>query len=566
MSPSLNALFTWLDAKPAHYWAVAGICYALLLAAAWIADAPARRFLRWLRSPWVFAALLALTLLAFRWPGVMQNVQLLDPDESQMLAGAITLRHDPVFWRSVDGTTAGPLDDYVLMLPKLLGERIDFTTGRLVALGLTWIALVTGWLALRRVLDERLARLGILPALTFFAFSSFWNFVQYTSEILSIALLGVALWLLLEVRRAATTHRPVGPRLLAAGVCLGAIPFAKLQAVPMGAWLGLAGLIFAWRAAPAWKGKLRLAGLLIGGALIVPAFFMAMVLASHLLADFWQMYVLNNLAYAKTHPVPFFTMLGRLFQLGQGGQGFNPFFIPLLSVLAIGTIAACLAPKPLRGPLGLFAGFALVSLYAVVDPGREYMHYLQFLVLPATLLAATVTGAACACGPAVQRTWLRAMLLVLFFLGTLTPQIVWRARQTPDFLGHYQATRERGISETARRILAHARPGDTLTVWGWMPCYYVETGLPQATRDAQTCRQIEPGDQRDYYRERFLRDLERARPAVFVDAVGGDNFGYTNRATQAHETFAPLRDFIAAHYRLVADREGSRVYLRRDRN
>ncbi len=56
---------------------------------------------------WKWWLVAALTMLAFRWPVVWTPHQL-NPDESQLIAGAITLRHDPVFWRSVDGSTAGP--------------------------------------------------------------------------------------------------------------------------------------------------------------------------------------------------------------------------------------------------------------------------------------------------------------------------------------------------------------------------------------------------------------------------------------------------------------------------
>jgi len=95
--------------------------------------------------------------------------------------------------------------------------------------------------------------------------------------------------------------------------------------------------------------------------------------------------------------------------------------------------------------------------------------------------------------------------------------------------------------------------------------FWVETGLLQATRDGQTSRQIELHPRRGYYRTRFLQDLVRARPPVFVDAVGPGNFVYEDRAQDGQETFPELRDYIAGNYHLVRDVEGSRVYVRNDR-
>ena len=76
---------------------------------------------------------------------------------------------------------------------------------------------------------------------------------------------------------------------------------------------------------------------------------------------------------------------------------------------------------------------------------------------------------------------------------------------------------------------------------------------------------MDPYRFRDYFRARYLRDLSRTRPPVFVDAVGVGNFVYENRAKSAHETFPELRDYIGDNYHLVQDVEGSRVYVRNDR-
>src|SRR3954466_15833933 len=63
---------------------------------------------------WRWWALAAAVLICFRWPMLWVRHEL-NVDESQLIAGAITLRHDPVFWRSVDGGTAGPIDFYPLL-------------------------------------------------------------------------------------------------------------------------------------------------------------------------------------------------------------------------------------------------------------------------------------------------------------------------------------------------------------------------------------------------------------------------------------------------------------------
>ena len=79
-----------------------------------------------------YCFLLGFSVLLFRWPTF--SLMECDPDESQAIAGAMRLAQDPVFWRSIDGTTHGPLLYYPLLLPKMIGLNIDYGAARLVGL------------------------------------------------------------------------------------------------------------------------------------------------------------------------------------------------------------------------------------------------------------------------------------------------------------------------------------------------------------------------------------------------------------------------------------------------
>src|SRR5689334_20995257 len=100
----LTSLFNWLDGHPQAYWAGALAATAALpgwMALEWrrAARGKAGRF-----AGAGFAGMLLLFLVAWRWPFLLCAHEY-NPDESQFVAGALTLAHDPVFWRSVDGTT-----------------------------------------------------------------------------------------------------------------------------------------------------------------------------------------------------------------------------------------------------------------------------------------------------------------------------------------------------------------------------------------------------------------------------------------------------------------------------
>src|ERR1019366_6860657 len=159
----------------------------LLLAIAWS--------LRTSREPeasaglgWRWWALAAVTLLCFRWPMLWVQHQL-NPDESQLIAGALTLRHDPVFWRSVDGGTAGPVDYYPLLPAAWADGFSSYAVARLIALATAFATVVFAGEALALEAGAALARVAVLPALAAIAFTTYPEFVHYSTELMPALLL-----------------------------------------------------------------------------------------------------------------------------------------------------------------------------------------------------------------------------------------------------------------------------------------------------------------------------------------------------------------------------------------
>ncbi|HTX65260.1 MAG TPA: hypothetical protein VMD31_05790, partial [Opitutaceae bacterium] len=161
------------------------------------------------------------------------------------------------------------------------------------------------------------------------------------------------------------------------------------------------------------------------------------------------------------------------------------------------------------------------------------------------------------------RRWLAgAFAAVAFGL----PLAVRGALPVPFMFGSFADAWRHPYSTVGLYLRTHARPGDTLAMWGWFPQAFVESALPQATREALTELQIRPWPQRDsYYRPRYLADFERSQPAFFVDAVGPGAFGFPNRTGEAHEQFPAFDAYLRSHYRLAEDTGQCRIYLRLDR-
>ncbi len=561
----MKAMFRWLDGHPWCYWLLAGC--SLLLLGRWVLVAWRRRDQesRGPQSEWGFALLMLAVILAWRWPPTLAPYEF-NPDEAQIVTGALTLQQDAVFWRSVDGNTSGPLNFYALLPTHWLGVPQDYFNARLTGLLLIWGALWSCYQLLRLDYGRATSALGILPGLLFFATTTDSDFLQYSTEQLSIFLFTLAAALLWRAHRRGQPNQahPHGPW-LAAGLVMGLLPWAKLQAAPLAAALAAWGTGLALRKSTRpWRARIAEVARLAAASLLPSIAVLTVILATGQWEHFTSSYIVNNLAYIENgfDLVPTIKELVRLSLF----TGNIPVF--LLTPLIAGVLAAVTCGAAARRPGALFllgGSFMVVAIYCVLAPRHPFLHYLLFLVMPFTWLSGAALGE-------LRRHFTApfshlALGLVYLLLATV-PTLTMRARQPlPPVYGQLEKSWREPYDEAGKLLRQYRQPGDLLAVWGWNCHLHVQSGLPQATREAVSERQIRDSDQRDsYYRPRYLADLKRNKPTFFVDAVGPGAFGFTNRALDAHETFPELRFYVRSQYMLLRDLGYVRVYMRTDRN
>jgi hypothetical protein len=558
----LKALFGWFDGHPGSYWVMAAV--PTLVWAAWIAaglrrtpDSQPRRAERI-----AFALLLFGVLLAWRWPFLLDAHQM-NPDESQFLAGAITLQHDPVFWRSVDGTTSGPLNYYALLPTHLLGVPQDYFNARLTGLLLVWGGLLACHGLLAAAFGAPLARLGMVPGVVFFAAATDTDFIHYSSEHVSLLLMPLGWYLLWRNREPPSDGRPTAGW-LAAGFTAGLLPWAKLQSAPFAALLVAGGIWLALRSSAISRAdRIRRAGWLLLAAAAPGVVGLLAVTAAGQSRDFFLSYLAQNFTYMGETPMTLGTTVKELARLSRFTWQFPVFLVGPCLVIAAG---AAVGWRQRRRPGLLFwAGGALtlVAGFAILAPRRGFHHYLLFLVLPLTLWSAAAVGDLWQNVRAgAARRWLMAALVIAAGLLPLGQRL---RLPVPYMFGQFAEHWRHPYSDLGHWLRMHARPGDTLAMWGWCPSLYVETALPQGTREAHSYWQIRPSALRAYYRERYLADLERNPPTFFVDAVGPGAFSFIDRPREAHETWPELEEYVRCNYLFLREDGQARTYLRADR-
>lgn len=554
-------MLQWFDQHPEGYWAV--VCVTLAI----VVGIVVRGMLRSAKDPsetksdwrWGFAMLAMLWV--GRWPTLYVTREY-NPDESFLIPGAMSLRHDFVFWRSVDGMTSGPLNFYALLPTGWLAGGDSYFSARLTALLLLAGALLFVHQIIAAYFGPTVARIATLPALCFEALTLNPEFLHYSTELLPVFLLTAAFYL--SAVPPSFLLRS-GWRSFAIGLLLGAVPFAKLQAAPIafvGGLIVMAREILQARAGVPNSSARCFA--LVAGALVPALFFFSMLTATGYLGGAIDSYFRRNMDYIEAGRSNLLELFGVMSDgLDVPGTLFNPWFA--------GTLLMILAAFPWLKPLerrtqGLLAAsilFVLLSAACVITPRRPFPHYLQFLVVPMTLTWGTSLGLL------IQRIQRHAALgrVVVLTSAVALPllSIVYARAPLPHpELGRLVLYQQHRAGTLAKAILNYADRGEAMGFWGWTGRYHVETGLRPATPHATFEVEIVRSPYSDYYRERYIEAFSEHPPPVFVDASHVPHLG--TEQVGAHDIcFPELAALVRAQYGLAETVDHARIFVRRDR-
>jgi hypothetical protein len=542
--------------QPVLYWGPGWAALALLIVQVVLPFAlpgVANRKAGW-SSRTAFVLLVLATVVLLRWPGLAPLE--LNQDESNELAVALALRDDPRYLVSTEYGTHGPLVAFALLPVQLVGMQLDYASARLVGLALLLACIFFQFGMLRTFFSEPISRAVVMPLTICIAFlRDGRDCIAYNAEHPAVFLLCAAGYAC--ARLAAGPARGAAGRALAAGLVLGLVPFAKLQAVPMAlvlAAIALACLLVRSRG----RGRQRAALWALAAGGLAPASLVALYLWSRdLFLHFRTSYIGVNLALASDGLCTY------------AEQAWEPEMLikELCFPYFLGTSGAGLCLLGLLRRAGrcwwLFLGdgaVLLAGLYSVFAPGFPFGHYLLFLLFPLAFLSAAVLATLL---ETLQGRGRRLALVGVCLAAAVTGPVA-RARDE----GNRWLGTEPAPDYVADLIRRYASPGEKLVVWGWMDRYYVLTGLRPGALHPNTYWEIASAANSPlghYFYRLFLDRFDHAKPPVFVDAVNPESFYFNDPDQFAHEHFPELRDRIATRYVLVGDFFSARVYVAKER-
>jgi hypothetical protein len=344
--------------------------------------------------------------------------------------------------------------------------------------------------------------------------------------------------------------------LFAAGLLVGIAVLFKYQAGVQLALYGSALLIAHWRR----MARLLLvsAAIMAGVAIVLGAAFAIMHHAGSFdAAWFWFRF---NFAYIKT---------GFRLQdtLRRAAIRISFVALPAAFLWILGVEAAMKSLTTKTPAIGIdllrFSTFWLaVSAFAITTGGRFFGHYFHQITAPLAVLAA----------PAAGRLWQTRRRLVTaavgvpaagFFLVAMFqgPVLAAAGETTPDY------------QHMVDLIEAHARPGDSLVVWGNVPVLYFMAERPLGTRfvfsnymtglSPATPSQTDPTVDASpnivpKSWDMFEADIVTRKPRLFVETSPGNVAAYGKFPPS---DFPRLQALLRRDYRAVGEAAGIRLLL-----
>lgn len=500
----------------------------------------------------IFIALSILLLIFMRLPVIVFN-QELNPDESQMLSHAITLFRDPLYWRSVDGTTIGPLDNYLLVVPRIFGFQLDYISARFIGIICSCGSLLFLFFTLKNWFGSVTARTAIIFPLVFLAFTQERDFVHYSSEQLPVFLLSLSIWLLSRLTEHSGSLKRTAFFL---GFIAGCIPFAKLQAVPQAIVVVLVALWICYRWFRLRKDSKPLIMLLLGGVTF-PVITFVWAYSFNVLTDLIDFYLFGNAIYAKGNDAVSIPM--QFLQIINESADFRSFTIILIVpfIAALIRIFRNLTVKEDKNVVRFTILFlVLSSIYAVTKSGNNFIHYLNFCIIPWTLLAAY--------GLPALKKWSVVPLLMLLIWFAADDAFYFKKEHR---LNSYISSDKNAFLESpvVTALKKYSKPDDSMIVWGWQSAYYVEAQLAQGAAESHSERSIFNHPMRQKYLHRYVNDIKRTKPAIVLDAVGKNSLWLQDKKTQTIENFPELYSYIQKNYSFVGSFDDTRLFVRKDR-
>ena len=493
----------------------------------------------------VFFTIFSFILFA-RASSFLFGYELLNIDESQMIANAIRLQLNGFNIFEFDGTSSGFLNSLILTWPSLLGLDITYLSTRFTALILISLTLYFCFLYLRFEVNKLISFLIISPALLLFSLTNDPDYQHYSSELLSTLFIIITLY---GFRSYIETNKIYS--LLVGLFLLGLVIFSKTQIIPTAIILCFSiSLYFLWKK----NYFMILKNLLI--------FFgpIAIIIFSYFLAGYLKDYYINYFEFSKAvvskyslgeniNPKNVITenvsTKSKIFDHLLLNSVFHYFYLKI--ILTFYLFLLMLSFKKTKNIFNYSFFLIIISiisvLMSIIITGAIYRHYFIPLVpLTALFVGSIFTMVA----NILSRSFIFKIPIYFFFIIFVASFLFENKKFYAQRYEKNQFNFQK-INLNSPKVLDYlgVQKGN-IYIWGWAPQWYVFSYLFPSDRATISQKNIENYSNKDYFNSRLIKDLEDYKPNIIIDFVKPKSFLYTNPELGINNS--PLKNLIKKKY------------------
>lgn len=516
-------------------------------------------------SPILFLTVSGIGVILLRIPNLV--LRELNSDESQWIVNAATYYNGAVLWKDVSGFTGGPLIYLPLSLINHFGIELSYASIRMFGVIAYIIPIILfTYFTFRNLFNETYSSVFTLPIILFFSLSISNDFIAFNSELVSMVLIALSCFLFISFIKGNSILK-----LIILGLILGCFPYAKLQAVPIGLIIALLSVteIFFFEA-PSKTKKVFSVFIFIIAGMLPSLTFLVYLLNNDALNIFIDDYILQNILYTNNGLASHIDGLAK-FNLVLILSSHTIETIWLFIVCMIVILFSSLQLFKTRSKIELQNFRVLIYLFlilvfsyiSVCFPGNIFEHYQLLLIVPLIIFTGFIFGTSLPLSKSIFSTNKQLITFVLVSVFIPLAITLYKGNKGINFIaakGNYQ------ISSVSKEILKYTMPNERLAVWGWNHKFYIETGLIQGTRHANSYIEVyQYLRKQSIYLENYIEELKFNKPVIFLDATQPTFIGFTNPENLGHDKFPVLNNFIKSNYTLVSEINQKKIYVLNDR-
>jgi hypothetical protein len=200
--------------------------------------------------------------------------------------------------------------------------------------------------------------------------------------------------------------------------------------------------------------------------------------------------------------------------------------------------------------------FFAIIVYSIARSGYNFPHYSQLALVPLSLLTLlpTTLWTRIETPRNQKHTILITSACALLIATPQCLQTFDSYKKQPALLGSWGE----GVPPVGNFLKNLCRPDDSILVWGYAPKWCVFSGLTPATRFSSTIPFVnavrDPDTLNGRNFERFLADLSKSKPFLFIDAP--DEFWFPDPSTpkgllSRHHINPEMAKFVREKYEPV---------------